>query len=123
MGKTIRSLAEFQEYYFPNSRLRYLEKGLCDTFGLTHPHQHKLSEDKDNPNIGFIEVAIPRSFHNHPENIIKSFYSKIGFEINQENKIIELKKDDESYWISIFERETSYVIWIRENPLFNISFN
>jgi len=110
MEKTFNSVAEFQEYYFSEERLNYLEKELCDNLGLTFQHQHRISKNPNNPNLGFIEVAIPSSLHNSPENIVNSFYHKRGFNINKKNKIIEAKKDNESYWIIVQEGSTSYTI-------------
>jgi len=117
MTKSITSIEEFEMIYFPKELLNSLEEELCKEYGLNYFHQHKLSKDSNNPKTGFIEVAIPCGYPHSPENFIKSFYLKRNYKVNQEDKILEVKKQNEFYLINILEGSSSYLITIREDIL------
>lgn len=108
--------------HFPDQTLNLLETRLCLTMGLTEPKQHFMYKDKDSPSCGFIEVAIPKNeFYKDKrfiQNQVKEFYSYRGFDTKgTDEELISAKKNDESYSISVFETETTYIVSISENLL------
>ena len=110
--KCFKSVGEYERAYFPNSQLQRLERTLCSALGLDKDHQHRRSVSDDDPNTGSIEVARPPVMFTGIDGTVAGFYREEGYTIsvNQDTRIMTIKKDKKEYWIHIGEGETSYTV-------------
>ena len=116
--RIFKSSIEVERTCFPNCLLERLEQTLCDKLSLTKYYQHKLSKSNDNPKTGILEIANPPFFFESIINIVKSFYREEGYIIikQEKNNTIEVKKENENYWINVICSDNSYTLWIIESP-------
>ena len=120
--KPSKTPAEFEREYFPNRQLKRLEKRLCDELGLDSDHQHMLSVNKDDPNKGLIEVAIPPFMYTGIEGTVAGFYKEEGYDVkrNPNTNIITIKKEEKEYWVHVTQDKTSHIIFVTDSPLKNL---
>ena len=122
-AETFESVGESGQKYIRDSTdsIEALYKDLSSKLGMVQPHQHTLSKKDGNPRTGRIEIAIPDwdGGTSRVEQIIKGFYSGMDYEIVNEEKcakgVISVRKEKESYWINVMEREGYYLISIIED--------
>ncbi len=108
------------EIVFPGPILNNLRNDLLNRLGLCSHHNHILSPNKEDNNMGFIEVPKPKYTRiDEIVEFVKNFYSEKGFNsrILVENHVLAIK-EKEKYEVWVNESGTSYSLFITE-PLFS----
>lgn len=114
--EVIESFDKYKGTFFPNSLLDRLAEEFSSRLENSTFNAKKIKiriiKDKSNPKIGLIEVIKPNNLILSLVDIIKGFYKKEGYKVEQKDKnsLITVEKGKEKYWIVSYIGESSYSI-------------
>ncbi len=114
--RTVKPVEEYDREHFPHKVLERLDKTLCSYLDLTQAHQHHLRAEKENHRLGHLEVARPIKYsRQNIEEVIKTFYREEGYRVTSTVPgLLEVKKPNEDYLVSVSEGDTSFMIFVSE---------